>query len=40
MKTILSAIIALTAITAVAMPANATPDKRNPAVEVPVEAPG
>jgi hypothetical protein len=40
MKTLLSAIVALSALTAVALPANATPDPRNPAVDIPVQAPG
>lgn len=40
MKTLLSALVALSVLTAAAVPASATPDPRNPAVEIPESAPG
>jgi hypothetical protein len=39
MKTILSAAIALSVLAAVAVPASARPDPRNPAVEIPEPSP-
>ena len=39
MKTLISAILALSVITAITVPASARPDPRNPAVEIPEPSP-
>jgi hypothetical protein len=39
MRTILSAMLALSVIAAIAAPASARPDPRNPAVEIPEPSP-
>jgi hypothetical protein len=39
MKTLLSALLALSVVAAIAAPASARPDPRNPAVEIPEPSP-